>query len=319
MSSFILKWITNRLIKDNQWNKFGVEDPYYEYIVTNVSKNGDKKYKKVERKIPEGITEKDIKILKLFKKRAYRYDYWFSIMGVQFGWTNIVSMVPIIGTIIQTFWSLQLLYLAKQITDGLPLDLQLLFLLNIAIDFGLGLIPIVGSIVEIGYKANSRNYLLLEKHLLRVGEKNMGIISKDEVRPGFINDTVQPYIDDKVKPYIDDKVKPYFDETIKPNAIKAGDQILELLNRKTRSTSTSSEASNSTSSGAFTTQTSNTTATYSTTNPRVSSGANEKFKSDDSTLLGDHSNGKDDSKSIRSIKSLNERQKKLGEENLENH
>ncbi|KAI5966780.1 AKR1 [Candida pseudojiufengensis] len=309
MSSFILKWITNRLIKDNQWNKFGVEDPYYEYVVTNINRKGEKKYKKVERKIPQGIDEHDIKILKLFKKRAYRYDYWFSIFGVQFGWTNLVSIVPIFGTIVQTFWSLQLLYLAKQITDGLPLDLQLLFLLNIAIDFGLGLIPIVGSIIEIGYKANSRNYLLLEKHLTRVGEKNMGIISKEEVRPGYINDTVQPYIDDKVKPYIDDKVIPYIDETIKPNAIKAGEQILDLLHRKPRSTSTSSEASTANSSSAYTTQTSNTTAVYTTSNPRVSSGTNEKFKNDDATITNESGNGslnsKDDSKSIRIIQLQN--------------
>ncbi|EDK42129.1 hypothetical protein PVL30_000298 [Lodderomyces elongisporus] len=284
MSSFIVKWVTNRLLKDNQWNRFGVEDPYYQDVVVDVKKNGEKKYKKVPRPIPEGISKQDVSVLEQFKKKAYRYDYWFKLFGVQFGWTNLVSIIPVVGTVIQTYWSLNLLLLARRINDGLPLDLQLLFVLNIAIDFGLGLIPFVGSIVEIGYKANSRNYLLLEKHLIRVGEKNMGIITQEEVRPGFINDKVQPFMDETLK----EKVIPFVDDTLKPGAIKAGEQVLELLHRKPRSTSSSSESSTAkrTSSAATTTQT-NATVTTSSLNP------------------SDVDN--DDTRSIRNLRDLNEK------------
>ncbi|KAI3405664.2 hypothetical protein KGF56_001682 [Candida oxycetoniae] len=301
MSSFILKWIVNRLLKDNQWNKFGVEDPYYENVVIKVKKNGEKKYKKVPRKIPEGVSQNDGQILEIFKKRAYRYDYWFSIFGVSFGWSNIVSIVPIVGTIVQTYWSLGLLWLAKKLEDGLPLDLQLLFLLNIVIDFALGLVPVIGSLVEIGYKGNSRNYLLLEKHLVRVGEKNRGIISEGEVRPGFINDKVQPFVDEAY----DQKIKPFVDETLKPEVIKAGGQILELLNRKPRSSSISSDASSidRKSSGAYTTQTSNTTVTASVP-PRDEKTIKEKVGGKPQDLTSN-----DDSASIRSIKSLNAKNK----------
>lgn len=218
MSSFVFKYIANRIFRDNQWNRFGVEDPYYEYVPIGTKSNGEQIVKKITRRIPDGISANDLDVLQLFKKRAYRYDYWFKILGVNFGWTNIVSVIPVVGTVVATFWSLQLLWLTRKLENGFPLDLQILFLVNIAIDFGLGLIPFVGSIVEIGYKANSRNYLLLEKHLTRVGELNLGLISKDEVRPGFINDRVQPFVED----------------TLKPNAIKAGGQVMELLNRKAK-------------------------------------------------------------------------------------
>ncbi|RCK63932.1 hypothetical protein Cantr_10715 [Candida viswanathii] len=278
MSSFVFKYILNRVLRDNQWNKFGVEDPYYEYITIDIKTNGEKKFKKIPRRIPDGLTDHDLLILQLFKKRAYRYDYWFKIFGVSFGWTNIISVIPVAGTIVSTWWSLQLLWLARQLQNGFPLDLQLLFLVNIAIDFGLGLIPFVGSIIEIGYKANSRNYLLLEKHLTRVGEMNLGIIEKEDVRPGFINDKVQPFVED----------------TLKPGAIKASEQVLDLLHRRPKSAADSESSSTSSITGKAATATSNTTVTTSS----------YQAPAEGTVSNGDRSFGEDDSRSIRSIKSL---------------
>ncbi|CUM46162.1 unnamed protein product [Debaryomyces fabryi] len=213
MSSFVIKYITNRVFKDNQWTRFGVEDPYYEYVPIDVRKNEKVQYKKIPRRVPDGLSKNDETILHKVKKKAYRYDMWFSFLGIKFGFTNVVGIIPIAGTVVSTYWSLTLLQTARQLDDGLPLDLQLLFLLNIVIDFLLGLIPIVGDIIEVGYKSNLRNFLLLEKHLTRVGKKNMGIIGEDEVRPNFINDKIQPFVDTKVK----------------PGAIKAGEQIKSYI------------------------------------------------------------------------------------------
>lgn len=224
MSSFIVKYVTNRIIKGNQWNRFGVEDPYYEHIVAGTDRKGQPKYKRIKRRIPEGLTPNDLRVLKTFKKKAVRYDMWFNFLGVKFGWTSVVLLVPVLGPIVSTYWSLKLLMLLRLLDDGFPLDLQLLFIVNVIINFLLGLIPVVGSIVEMGYKANSRNYLLLEKHLERVGQKNLGKISENEVRPGFINDKVQPYVEHKVV----------------PGAIKAGESIKSFLDSKpTKSGATS--------------------------------------------------------------------------------
>lgn len=72
-------------------------------------------------------------------------------------------------------FSLLLLKTARDVDGGLPLDVQAQFLFNIIVDFLIGLIPIVGDVVEIMYKANSRNALILEKHLKAKGEKNLGL------------------------------------------------------------------------------------------------------------------------------------------------
>lgn len=215
MSSFIVKWVANRFLKDNQLTKFGVEDPYYEYIQIGEKKNGQPKYEKKPRLIPRGIGQNDLHILEDVKQKAYRYDMWFNALGLRFGWSNIVGLVPVVGAILTNFWSLQIYLLARKLEDGLPLDIQLIFFFNILVDFLLSLIPIVGDLIEIGYKANLRNYLLLEKHLIRVGEKNLGLISEGDVRPGFINDKVQPFVDD----------------TLVPSVAKAGEQIKKFVNK----------------------------------------------------------------------------------------
>lgn len=212
-------------MKDNQFNKFGVEDPYYEYIPK--VKANKVTYKKVARKIPEGICANDISILQNVKHQAYRYDMWFSFLGVKFGLANVVGLIPILGPIVSNYWSVKLYWQARGIEGGLPWDIQLIFLFNILVDFLLSLIPFVGELIEIGYKANLRNFLLLEKHLGRVGERNRGLISAEEVRPGFINDKVQPYVEEKIVPFVE--------ETIVPNALKASDSIKLLVNRKLHS------------------------------------------------------------------------------------
>lgn len=228
MSKFIVKWVANRVLKDNQLNRFGVEDPYYEDIVVGQLKNGQPKYKKVVRKVPEGISKHDKDVLSKVKKQAYRYDMWFSALGMRFGLSSLVGLVPIVGSIVTTYWSLSLFLNARGLEDGLPLDIQMLFLFNILVDFLLSLIPIVGDIIEVGYKANLRNFLLLEKHLIRIGQRNAGLISDEEVRPGFINDKVGPFVDD----------------TLVPGAVKAGEQIKRLVNNnlKSRAATTSSDA-----------------------------------------------------------------------------
>lgn len=228
MSSFVLKWVLNRFLRDNQLTKLGVEDPYYEYIPVKTDKNGNVlKSKKVSRSIPEGISKNDLQVLHTVRKQAYRCDMWFNLVGFKFGWSNVVGLVPILGAIVSNFWSLQIYWHARKIDDGLPLDIQLIFFFNLLVDFALSLIPIVGDLVEIGYKANLRNFLLLEKHLIRVGKKNQGLISANEVRPGFLNDKVQPFIDEKVQPFVE--------ETVVPGAVNVGVQIKNLVNSKLHS------------------------------------------------------------------------------------
>lgn len=228
MFQFILKWIANRFLRDNQLNRLGVEDPYYEQIpVSTDEKTGKTKYRKVKRVPPKGLLQNDVNVLQTVRKKAYRYDMWFGVFGFKLGWSNVVGLVPVFGAIVANYWSLLLYWVARSLDDGLPLDIQLLFFFNILIDFVLSFIPIIGQLIEIGYKANLRNFLLLEKHLKRVGEKNLGIITEDEVRPGFLNDKVQPFVD----------------ETIKPGAVKASESLKHLVLQGLGSAGSSSPSS----------------------------------------------------------------------------
>lgn len=265
MLGFIFKFILNKVIRENQLNRFGVEDPYYEYITYPNSNGESTKYKKVKRKVPEGLSKNDVDILHKVRVRAFRYDMLFSFVGIKFGLASLVGLVPVAGQIITGYWSLKILQTARQIDDGLPLDLQLLFMFNIVVDVLLGFIPIIGDIVEIGYKANLRNFLLLEKHLYRVGQKNLGNIGSDEVRPNFLNDKVQPFVE----------------TNIKPNAVKAGESIKELLNGTHHGLPTSSTSALTTQSLGATTYTSDssmTTPVFSDSLNKSSAVSMEKIK-----------------------------------------
>lgn len=179
MLSFIAKIVAKKLLKDNQWNRFGVEDPYYETVQVS-NRFGKVMNVKKPRKVPQGISENDLDILMKFQKRAHRYDMLFNLWGISFGWSNIVGLIPFVGTFISTYWSVKLLLLARQLDDGLPIDLLFLFILNIVIDLVIGFIPIVGDLIVIGYKSNLRNYTLLRKHLEKVGEKNTIYITDND-------------------------------------------------------------------------------------------------------------------------------------------
>lgn len=46
------------------------------------------------------------------------------------------------------------------------MNLRLQMMANVIFDFLIGLIPLVGDFINIMYKANLRNFVLLEKHLV---------------------------------------------------------------------------------------------------------------------------------------------------------
>lgn len=171
MSSLLLKIITNRYIKKLQFD-IGTEDPYYEYVEIG---DGNEKLvrKKIARRIPQGISNHDEFIMEKVKRKAYRYDMLFSIIGFKFGLLSLANLIPFVGPLLTVYWSLSILLTARQLSEGLPLKLNILFIINILIDVALSFIPFIGSVVVVAYKANLRNCLLLEKYLTSVGKQNM--------------------------------------------------------------------------------------------------------------------------------------------------
>lgn len=69
----------------------------------------------------------------------------------------------------------------RNIDGGLPYSLWMMMLMNIAFDFVIGLVPFVGDIADALYKCNTRNAILLEKHLRAKGAKALS--GKHRQRP----------------------------------------------------------------------------------------------------------------------------------------
>ncbi|AET41287.1 DUF4112 domain-containing protein Ecym_7468 [Eremothecium cymbalariae DBVPG len=161
-----LKFLAGKAFKGY---KIDMEDPYFEEVQLEKKSfwGGSTKLvkRKVKRAIPNYIPEHDRGILQHLKKQAYGLDMLFDVCGVRFGWLGVIGLLPVVGDVIGILLSIIVWKKANTVQDGLPLKTNMGFFLNIAFDFVLGLIPIVGAVISIAYKANSRNVLLLQKHL----------------------------------------------------------------------------------------------------------------------------------------------------------
>jgi hypothetical protein len=98
------------------------------------------------------------------RRWAVLLDSAFRVPGtrIRFGIDAILGLIPGIGDIsTPTFAALILLQAVRM---RLPLVVQSRMVLNAALDMLLGLVPVAGDLVDIGWKANLRNLALLERH-----------------------------------------------------------------------------------------------------------------------------------------------------------
>lgn len=182
MINYLAKYLLSKFFK-LEYN-LTIDDPYHDKIPIN---NAKTKFKSIPKKLPDNLSANDERILRKFKSRAFRYDMLFSFLGIPFGTANLFQFVPFVGSIYTTWQSVSLLLLTRQLTNGFPIDLLLYCVFNIVIDLLIGLIPIVGDLINIGFKANSRNYNILRKHLFVISDYNMGFVAKDQIRNNWFN------------------------------------------------------------------------------------------------------------------------------------
>lgn len=74
-----------------------------------------------------------------------------------------------IGDVLDAMMAVMVLRTCQQIEGGLPADVTSRMYVNILLDFGIGLLPILGDIADAVYKANTRNAAVLEKYLRKKG------------------------------------------------------------------------------------------------------------------------------------------------------
>ncbi|ODV85636.1 hypothetical protein CANARDRAFT_28393 [[Candida] arabinofermentans NRRL YB-2248] len=141
------------------------EDPYTEIIPNEELSFWQKKGAKRRRKIPTIYTPNDQAVLRSVQGKAYHLDLALHICGMRIGWGGIIGLIPAVGDIINLTLSMSLINKARQIEGGLPPDVLAKMTSNVIIDFLIGLIPFVGDFINIAFKANTRNFQMLERFL----------------------------------------------------------------------------------------------------------------------------------------------------------
>ena len=102
-------------------------------------------------------------------------DSQFSIpfTGIRFGVDPILGMIPVIGDFIGLLLSLPVLIEANRI--GAPAALKRKMIRNMIIEAVMGILPVVGDLFDVYWKANTRNTALLRGwiHTQVVPEKSV--------------------------------------------------------------------------------------------------------------------------------------------------
>ncbi|EGY15476.1 hypothetical protein VD0002_g5528 [Verticillium dahliae] len=175
MASFIVKFITKKILKERVQNNFGTEDPYFETVpATRLDGKPTDKVKKRPKALPPGVSKHDGKVLTKVKRRAWRLDMClFSLCGVRFGWGSAIGLIPAIGDAIDALMALMVFRTCCKVEGGLPQGVKTKMIFNIIVDFALGLVPFVGDMFDAAFRCNTKNAVLLESYLREKGRKNL--------------------------------------------------------------------------------------------------------------------------------------------------
>jgi Domain of unknown function (DUF4112) len=105
--------------------------------------------------------------LQRVRKLAGWMDARFSIAGIRFGFDGLIGLVPAVGDTVTALVSLYPLSVARRHRLGGWVQAKILG--NIAVDWVVGLVPLVGDLFDVGYKANTRNLKVIERAAERRG------------------------------------------------------------------------------------------------------------------------------------------------------
>jgi len=174
MTSYAAKLVARRFFKENTSNQNGHEDPYFETVPATRLGGLYKTTKKTKRALPPGLTPEEEKILTKAKRRACRVDLSLgNFCGTRFGWGAVIGLIPAIGDVLDLLLAFMVYRTCCSIEPELPSSVKSRMVLNMAIDFGIGLIPFIGDIADAVYKCNTKNVILLERVLRERGAKRI--------------------------------------------------------------------------------------------------------------------------------------------------
>ncbi|WP_432254268.1 DUF4112 domain-containing protein [Limimaricola sp. AA108-03] len=96
---------------------------------------------------------------------AHLMDARFKLFGFRFGYDSLLGLIPGIGDTISLAPSAWLVWRAHQL--GVPKRKIGRMAVNTGVDYVVGSIPVIGDLVDFGFKANLRNAAILREHLER--------------------------------------------------------------------------------------------------------------------------------------------------------
>ena len=109
----------------------------------------------------EKLTSARIKLHRL----STLLDDAFTIPGtsIRIGWDGLIGLIPVVGDFLGAF--LSLFIVVQGIRLKVPKLVLIRMLCNIAVELLAGMIPILGDLFDISWRANKKNYALIERHI----------------------------------------------------------------------------------------------------------------------------------------------------------
>ena len=127
--------------------------------------------------MPEPLDDKTIDAL---AQLSFLMDRAFAIPGtnIRFGLDSLLGLVPVIGDTIGLAISGYIYTFAKK--TGVPFYLRAKMLWNIFVDWLIGLVPFLGDLFDVAWKANTKNIKIIADYHAK--QKNADIIEGEYTR-----------------------------------------------------------------------------------------------------------------------------------------
>jgi hypothetical protein len=110
------------------------------------------------------VREQDARTLAALRKWSVLLDSAFRVPGtkITFGLDPILGFIPGVGDLTAPLFAA--LLILQAVRFRIPRVVQMRMLLNALIDLAIGAVPLVGDLLDFGWKANVRNLELLERY-----------------------------------------------------------------------------------------------------------------------------------------------------------
>lgn len=102
-----------------------------------------------------------VALLARLEREAVLLDSRYLIPGtrIRFGLDPLIGILPLVGDVMGAAWSLRLVSMAQRLGADRALLQRMVW--HVAVDFVIGLAPVIGPVFDIFYRGNLRNLDLL--------------------------------------------------------------------------------------------------------------------------------------------------------------